>query len=307
MMHVWHWLCEPFQYQFMRNGLFAVVLVGVTCALLGVHMVLRHMTFAGDALAHTLLPGLVVAYLCNWNLSLGALAAGLVAALAIGWGSRNEELREDSAIGIVFTGMFALGVVLISSVKSFRDFSHMLFGNILGVTQGDLYRMAAVTAFVLGVVVLFHKELELSWVDPTHARIIGLRPDCLRLVVLFLLALAVVIGVQASGVVLVTALLVTPAATASLLTQRMVGMMVLAPVISVLAGAFGLIVSYRWSVSGGGAIVLCCTVAFILASIHSKMQNRLRRPRPSVISSPPSGTTRKNGEIVRGNVSRCSR
>lgn len=285
-MNAIDWIAEPFQYQFMRNGLFAVVLVGVPCAVLGVHVVLRRMAFAGDAIAHTILPGLVVAYLRNWNLSAGALVAGLAAALGIAWVSRDQDARQDSAIGIVFTGMFALGVVLISSVKSFRDFSHMLFGNILGVTQGDLWRMAGVAALVLGVLAAFHKELEVSCVDPTHSRVIGLRPDRLRLAILLLLAFAVVIGVQASGVVLVTALLVTPAATAALLTQRMVLMMLLASVISVLAGTFGLIASYWLGVSGGGAIVLCCTLAFVLASGWRWTRGRLWRPGCRAVSEP---------------------
>ena len=274
------WLIAPFRYTFMQTALLAVLLVGVTCATIGVYVVLRRMAFIGDALAHTALPGLVVAYLQGWNLFAGALLAGLVTALGIGWLSRREEVREDTAIGILFTAMFSVGILLISTTRSFRDLSHMLFGNILGVTARDLAVIGVVAALVAGALLIFHKELELTSFDPTHAEVIGLRPDLVRYGLLLLLACAVVAAIQAVGVVLTSALLVTPAAAAALLTDRLPRMMALATLIAVGAGIVGLYASYYWSVSSGAAIVLACTVCFALAWCVRALR-LARRGRPS--------------------------
>jgi len=262
-----HWLTDPFQYGFMQNGLIAATLVGLSCALLGAYVVLRRMAFIGDALAHTTLPGLVVAYLQGWNLFGGAVVAGVATALGIGWLSRRAEIREDTAIGIVFTGMFALGILLISTARSFRDLSHMLFGNILGVTDQELGLIAGVAGVITLAVVLFHKELELTSCDPVYAEVIGLRTGLVRYGLLVLLALATVAGIQAVGVVLTSALLITPAATAALLTKRLPLLMAIAAVIAVLSGLVGLYASYYADVSSGAAIVLTCTGAFLLAWI----------------------------------------
>jgi len=259
------WLAEPFRYGFMQHGLAAVVLVGVTCAALGVYVVLRRMAFIGDALAHTALPGLVVAYLRGWDLLAGALVAGLATAAGIGWLSRREGLREDTAIGVLFTAMFALGILLMSTARSFRDLSHMLFGDILGVTTTDLRLMAAVAAVVLGTLALLHKELELASVDPAHAEAAGIPTDRLRYLLLGLLALAVVVGIQAVGVVLTSALLVTPAAAAALVADRLPRMMAVAALIAVGSGVVGLYASYYFAVSSGAAIVLAATACFGVA------------------------------------------
>lgn len=259
------WLTEPLRYPFMQTALLAAALVGVSCATIGVYVVLRRMAFIGDALAHTILPGLVLAYLLGWSLLVGALVGGLVAALVMSALSRRDIVREDTAIGIVFTGMFALGVLVMSTQRSFRDLSQMLFGNILGVTPTDLVLIAAVAVVVLGALALFHKELALTSFDPLYAQIIGLSPDTMRYLLLFLLALTVVVGIQAVGVVLTSALLITPAAAAALLAQRLPRMMLLATAIAVGAGVVGLYASYYFSVSSGAAIVLACTACFGVA------------------------------------------
>jgi ABC-type Mn2+/Zn2+ transport system permease subunit len=267
-------LLDPFRYGFMQTGLLAAVLVGVTCATLGVYVVLRRMAFIGDALAHTVLPGLVVAYLRGWNLFGGAIVAGLLTALGIGWLSQREEVREDTAIGILFTGMFALGILLMSTARSFRDLSHILFGNILGVTTADLWVIGVVAGVVVAALLLFHKELELTSFDPTHAQVIGLQADRLRYGLLALLALAVVAGIQAVGVVLTSALLVTPAATAALLTNRLPRMMGVATLIAVGSAVAGLYASYYFQVSSGAAIVLACTICFGVAWVWRMGRSR---------------------------------
>lgn len=259
------WVTEPFQYHFMQNGLLAAIFVGITCATLGSYVVLRRMAFIGDALAHTTLPGLVVAYLQGWSLFGGAVVAGVLTALGIGWLSKRADVREDTAIGIVFTGMFAFGIFLISTAQSFRDLTHMLFGNILGVTDDELGLIGLITIIVVATLALFHKELELSSVDPVYAEVIGLRTGLVRYGLLVLLALATVAGIQAVGVVLTSAMLITPAATASLLTNRLPRMMLLSTGIAVLSGVTGLYLSYYSNHSSGASIVLTATAFFLVA------------------------------------------
>jgi manganese/iron transport system permease protein len=232
------------------------------------------MAFIGDALAHTTLPGLVVAYLTGWPLFAGALAAGLLTALGIGWLSRHEPLREDTAIGILFTSMFALGILLISSVRSCRDLSQMLFGNLLDVTWPDLAWMAGVAGVVLLGRLLFHKELELTSWDPTYAEVIGVRVDRLRYGLWVLLALTVVAGIQAVGVVLTNGLLLTPAAAASLLSDRLPRMMLPSSLIAVGSEVVGLYTSYSGSVPSGAAIVLACSASFALAWVIRAVRER---------------------------------
>jgi manganese/iron transport system permease protein len=260
-------LTEPLQFTFMQTGLAATVLVGATCAVLGVYVVLRSMAFIGDALAHTILPGLVAAYLLGLNLLAGAVVAGVATALGIGWLSRREILREDTAIGVTFTGMFALGILLMSTTGSFRDFTHMLFGNVLGIVPRDLILISVLALAVLGFLLLFHKELELTSFDPMHAKAMGLGADRVRYGLLVLLSLTVVAGVQAVGVVLISALLITPAAAASLVTNSLPRMMVISAAIAVFSGITGLYASYFFDVASGAAIVLSCTACFGVASV----------------------------------------
>lgn len=277
------WLIDPFRYAFMQHALLAAVLVGITCAVLGVHVVQRRMAFVGDALAHTTLPGLVVAHLFGWSLSLGGLGAAVAAALFIGWASRRQAVKEDTAIGVVFTGMFALGILLMSRTRSYRDLTHMLFGNVLGVTTADLWFIGGVAVVVLVVLALFHKELELTGFDPTHAEMIGLRSDRMRFLLLGLLALAVVTGIQTVGVILTSALLITPAATAALLTDRMPRRMLLGAGLAIFSSASGLTSSYLLETSSGAAIVLCCTAAFVIAYVPRSLWQRLS-PAPTKLT-----------------------
>ena len=271
-----HWLLNPLHYSFMRSGFAAVAMVGVTCAVLGCFVVLRRMAFIGDAIAHTALPGVVIAYLRGYNLFVGALVAGLLTALGIGWLSNREELREDTAIGVLFTGMFALGVLIVSRAKSFRDFSAMLFGDVLGVTRADLTLMAIILVTVLTVVTLIYKELELTSVDPSYATVIGLRVDWLRNILLVLLALAVVTAIQAVGVILTSALLITPAAAASLVTGNLLRMMIAASLLAVLSGVVGLYASFHFGVASGAAIVLTGTALFALIFTGRQLTARTR-------------------------------
>ncbi len=258
------WLTEPFELQFMRHAAIAVVLIGLSCATVGVYVVFRRMAFIGDAMAHTMLPGIVLAYFAGWHLAAGALGAGMVTALAIGWLSQRGEIREDAAIGVVFTGMFAFGILLMHQRSSFRDFSHMLFGNVLGVGVGDLWMMGGVAAVVLLCLVLFHKELELTTFDPRYAGVIGLKPASMRYLLLFLLALAIVAGIQAVGVILTMALLITPPVTACLVSSSLPAIMAIAFAFAALGSLLGLLVSYHADTPAGASIVVCCTATMLL-------------------------------------------
>lgn len=271
------WLLEPLRFGFMRTGLIAAVLIGIICAALGAYVVLRRMAFIGDALAHTVLPGLVVAYLNRWNLFGGAIAAGIVTALGIGWVSRRGQIREDTAIGVIFTAMFALGILLMSTVRSFRDFTHMLFGNILGVSQADLLLIAIIGAGVITTLALLHKELELTSYDHIHAQTIGINADRLRFTLLILLAFTVVTSIQVVGVVLTSALLVTPAAAASLVTNNLPRMMLVASLIAVFSTVVGLYASFYANVASGAAIVLTCTACFGIAWAISVVRDQVQR------------------------------
>jgi ABC-type Mn2+/Zn2+ transport system permease subunit len=258
------WLLEPFTYAFMQRGLAAGVLVGLTCAVLSAFVVLRGMAFVGDAMAHTILPGVVVAFLRGGNLFVGALIAGVLTALGIGWFSKEGEVREDTAIGVMFSGLFALGIFLLSRVQSYRDLTHILFGNILGVTPVDLWIMLGVAIVVVVAVVAFYKELLVTSFDPGHAVATGLSPELVRYGLLLLLALTIVSAIQAVGVVMVVALLVTPAATASLLTRRLPRIIALGAVFAVLATLGGLYASFYANAASGATIVLTLTGLFLL-------------------------------------------
>jgi manganese/iron transport system permease protein len=265
MNAIYDWFVVPFQYGFMQSALFASVIIAMTCGVIGSYVVLRRLAFIGDALAHTALPGVVVAYLNGWNLFGGALAAGVMTALGIGWMARKSTLREDTAIGVIFTAMFALGIVLMSGTQSFRDLSHILFGNILGVDRTDVLLISTVAVVVLVVLFLLHKEFELASFDTLQAEVMGIHTDYLRTTLLVLLAFTVVTGIQVVGVILTSALLVTPAATASLLTRDLRSMMIYAAFIGAGSAVLGLILSYHYAVSTGATIVLLCTGFFAIA------------------------------------------
>ena len=270
------WLTAPLLYGFMQRGILVAVLVGVACAVVGCFVVLRSMAFIGDAMAHSILPGVAVAYLVKGNLLIGALAAAIAVALGIGFFSRQGRLKEDSAIGILFAAAFSLGVILISSIRTYAvDLSHILFGNVLGVSVLDLALTAALVVIVLLVVYLLYKELLVVSFDPVLAATLRLPAERLRLVLLVLLALTVVVSLQSVGIGLVTAMLVTPGATAYLLTKRLPRMIGLAALFGALSGVIGLYASYYLDVVSGAAIVLTATAFFLFAFLFAPERGML--------------------------------
>lgn len=281
-------ILNPLRYPFMVRGVIAAMMVGVVCAAVGTYVVLRGMAFFGDALAHAILPGVAVGYLVGGgstaSLFWWALLASVLSALGIGAISRSTAIKQDTAIGIIFAGMFALGIALISTVRNYTvDLAHFLFGDVLGVRTADLWLTGVFGALVLIIVFLFYKEFLVISFDPVLAATLRLPAHLLDYLLMVLIAVVIVVSLQTVGVALMVAMLVTPAATAYLLTRRLPMMMVLAALIGALSGVVGLYLSYYASVASGAAIVLVCTVAFLLALLFAPgrglIHSRLARSR----------------------------
>jgi ABC-type Mn2+/Zn2+ transport system permease subunit len=264
----------PMSYPFMMRGLLAVVLAGIVCATVGTYVVLRGMAFFGSALAHAILPGVAVGYLVSggarepvfwWGLGTAVLTA-----IGIGAVGKGAKVKEDTAIGIIFAGMFALGIALISTMRSYAvDLAHFLFGDVLGVSPADLWLTAIFGGLVLLTIVAFFKELLVLSFDPILAATLRLPSALLDYLLLVLIAVTTVVSLQTVGVALMVAMLVTPAATAYLLTRRLPAMMSLAALTGALSGVVGLYLSYYASVASGAAIVLVCTAFFLLALLFA--------------------------------------
>ena len=264
------WLLDPLQFNFIIRALVAAIIVGIVCSVLGTYVVLRGMAFFGDALAHTILPGVVIAFLLGWPLAIGALITGILTALGIGALTERGALKEDTAIGVVFAGMFALGIALLSMSGNYTiDLAHFLFGNLLGVSQTDLLVTAGLAAIVLLTVFLFYKEFLLISFDPTLATTLRLPTTFLRYLLLVLIAITIVTSLQVVGIALMLAMFVTPAATASLLTRRLPTMMAVSAFIGAFSGVVGVYASFYLNVASGAAVVLVATLIFVLVFLFA--------------------------------------
>ena len=264
-MEIFDWLLAPLNYPFMVRGLLASLVVGILCPVIGTYMILQGMAFFGDALAHTILPGVVAAFLLQWPLAVGALIVGVLSALGIGMLSERGELREDTAIGIVFAGSFALGIAMISTVRSYAvDLTHILFGNVLGISTVDLWTVAGLGLLILLVVLLLYKEFLVMSFDPTLAVVLRLPARMLRYLLLVLIAMTSVVSLQTVGIALMLAMLITPAAAAQLLTRRLHTMMLVAAMIGAFSNVTGLYLSFYYNIASGPAMVLVATAVFIL-------------------------------------------
>ncbi len=268
-----NWLIEPLQYTFIVRALLAAAVVGVVCSVLGTYVVLRGMAFFGDALAHTILPGVVVAFLLGLPLALGALVMGIITAVGIGALSNQGVVKEDTAIGVIFAGTFALGVALLSVTGNYTvDLAHFLFGNLLGVSNTDLWLMTILGGVVLLFIFLFYKEFLVISFDITLATTLRLPTTFLRYLLLILMAVTIVVALQVVGIALMVAMLVTPAATASLLTRRLPSMMVISAGVGVFSGITGLYLSYYLNIASGPSVVLVATTLFLLSFLFAPQQ-----------------------------------
>ena len=269
-------LLTPLGYDFFVRALIASALVGVACAIVGSFVVLKGMSFIGDAVSHAAFPGIVIAYLVGAPIILGGAIAAIGTALGIGAISRRSGLRSDAIIGVLFAGMFALGVAIFSSIPNYvGDLFHFLFGDVLGISVGDL---GALTALVLGLLLvlrLLWKELLFSTFDPLGAGAAGLPVRRLDDLLLILIAVTIVISLQAVGIVLVVAMITTPAATAQLLVKRFTAMIQVAALIGVSAAVVGLYLSYSLDIASGAAIVILETALFLLALAYTAIRSRM--------------------------------
>lgn len=273
---------QPLSYAFMTRGLIAAIVVGIVCAVVGTYIVLRGMAFFGDALAHASLPGIALGYLVSGGAERGelfwwSLGTAILVSLGIGAIGKNEKVKEDTAIGIVFAGMFALGIALISTVRSYSvDLTHFLFGDVLGVSTQDLWLTGIFAALALLLIFAFYKEFLVLSFDPILAATLRLPKNFLHYLLLILIAVTIAVSMQTVGVALMVAMLVTPAATASLLTKRLPVMMGIAAGIASFSGIAGLYFSYYLGIASGAAIVLTATLIFALVWGFKS----LAKPRP---------------------------
>ena len=283
------YLAQPLDVSLIQRAMLASIMVGIVSGIVGSLVVVRGMSFFGDALAHAILPGVAFMFQKQQSGDLpantigekplfwGGLGAGIFSALLIGFLTRNDRLRNDTAIGVVFAGMFALGIAMISRIEGYAgDLSHILFGQILGVSQADLTLTVVFSLIVIAIVAIFYKEFMIISFDPILAKTLRLPTEFLRYLLLVLISVSIVVSLQIVGVALMVALLVTPAATASLLTHRLHWMMLTAGLLGALSSVIGFYVSYHLDVATGAAIVLTATVIFLGVFLYQSATRYLK-------------------------------
>ncbi len=271
------WLVTPLTFEFMQKAIGMSMLVGAVCSVLSCYMTLKGWALMGDAVSHAVLPGVVIAYVLGIPLAMGAFVFGLGAVASIGYIQSQTRVKEDTVIGIVFTGFFALGIVMISKIRSGIDLNHILFGNPLGISNSDVLQTSLISAIVLTIVLAFRKDFMLFCFDPTHAKAIGLNTTLLHYSLLAALSLTAVAGLQTVGIILVVAMLITPGATAYLLTDRFDRMLLIATASGVFSSVVGTYISYYLDGATGGCIVVLQTLLFVVAMLFAPKQGILRR------------------------------
>lgn len=270
MMTIWSWIAEPLSHEFMRRGLAVAVLVGAICAVLSCYLVLKGWSLMGDAVSHAVLPGIVLAYIAGIPLAFGAFVAGLGCALATGYLKQHSRIKEDAVMGIVFSGMFAFGLVLFVKVDTDQHLNHILFGNMLGVQWLDVIEAAVIVVPAILIVLAKRKDLLLYCFDPAHARAIGLPVNLLHFGLLTLLALTIVASLKAVGIILVIAMLIAPGAIGFLLTKSFERMLAIAAAAAIGSSVVGTILSYHIDAATGPTIVVVQAAVFLLALFQSK-------------------------------------
>jgi manganese/iron transport system permease protein len=285
-------LVDPMAYGFMQRGLVASILVGVVCAVMGAFVVLRGLAFIGDAVSHAAFPGLVIAYLLGIPLYIGAAVAAVGTSLAIGAVAKRGALRFDTAVGVLFAGTFAFGILLFSTIKGYvSDLFSYLLGNVLGITFADIVQVAVLGLIVLAVVAVLRKELLYASFDPAGAAASGLPVQTLDYLLLGLVGVTIVVSIQAVGIIMVVAMLVTPAATGQLLVDRFWDLVRVAIAVALVAAVSGLYLSFYLNVASGASIVLVETLIFGIALMLSPKTGwfgRRRRARAAIAAQPPA-------------------
>lgn len=286
-------LIEPLQYGFMQRSLVIAILVGIICAMVGSYLMVQRLALLGEAISHSVLPGLAIAFILGINIFIGAFIAGIISTILITWIWTRSPIKEDAAMGIVYSAFFALGITLITVIQKNNkiDLNHFLFGNILGVTIDDVGNTAIIAISVILCVVILYKELLFYTFDPVGAQASGLPVNLLNFGLMVLIALTVVASLKSVGVVLVLSLLITPGATAYLLVPRLHQVMLLGAGVGVVSSISGMYLSYYYNLPSGPAIVLVASGLFLLALLFSPSHGILTQPRS------PSGQSQLWREI----------
>ncbi|HFT7323165.1 TPA: metal ABC transporter permease [Proteus mirabilis] len=272
MNELMEFFIEPFQYPFMQRAIIAAVIIGIACAILSCYMVLKGWSLMGDAISHAVLPGVVLAYVTAIPLTIGAFLSGLFCSFATGYLKEHSRIKEDTVMGIVFSGMFAVGLVIFASVDTDQHLIHILFGNILGITPDVLIQISAICLITITIMLVKQKDFMLYCFDPNQARIVGLPVALLHYGLLSILALTIVASMQAVGIILVVAMLISPGITAYLLTRSFSRMITLAILFSVISSVIGTFISFHIDGATGPSIVLTQAVFFIIALLCNQIK-----------------------------------
>lgn len=275
---IWDLIYHPLTIPFVQRAILAALATGIVCALLSCFLVLKGWSLMGDAISHAVLPGIVLAYLAGIPLIIGAFASGLFCSVATGYIKDNSRIKEDTVMGIVFSGMFAFGLVLFSKVETSQHLNHILFGSVLGTSYQELIQIITIASIVSILVIIKRRDLMLYCFDPVQARVVGLPVKLLHYGLLSILALTIVGSLKAAGVILVIAMLIAPGITAFLLTKRFERMLVIAVIISVFSTVTGTLISFHIDASTSACIVILQAVIFTLAQFYRIYANKkLRR------------------------------
>lgn len=270
-------ILTPLQYPFMQQAMLGALISGVVCAVLSCYLILKGWALMGDAISHAVLPGIVLAFIFNLPLVIGAFASGLFCAVATGYLRANSRIKEDAILGIVFSGLFALGLFTFSFVKTDQHLTHVLFGNILGILPSELWQIIIIAGITLLIILLKRKDFMLYCFDPVQATVLGLPVKLLHYTLLILLALSIVASLQAVGVILVIAMLVAPGIIGFLLTKRFSIMMIIAVISSLISSFMGVLLSFHIDAETGPCIVLSQTLLFLITFIYSRLRHRVIR------------------------------
>lgn len=266
-----------FTYQFLNRALITSIIVGIVCGTVGSLIVLRGLSLMGDAMSHAVLPGVALSFLFGIPMFIGALITGMIASIFIGYITSSSKTKPDAAIGISFTVFLASGIIIISLINTTTDLYHILFGNLLAITNSAFLTTIVIGSIVLILIIIFYRPLMISTFDPTFSRMSGLNTTLLHYFVMLLLSLVTVASIQTVGIILVVALLITPASTAFLISKKLYSMMIIASLISVISSIVGLYYSYIYNIPSGATIVLCTFVIYIITLFFTKFTNRKKR------------------------------